>query len=779
MYIEFENILRSAFNDGINLFLGAGFSLLSKDKSGCFLPTGNGLRDELSKKFKIDTPFSLSQISSLLQATNKTEYYDYLKNRFSVESYSDLYHNLFNINIKTIYTTNIDNLIFQIYQSKNNDVKYIHDQFHNGPVSDEQGINYMPLHGCVAYEESNYVFDVAALANIYSEVPHIWNSLIRDMELRPTIFIGYGFNDSSVIQAVTSQRSFRNTRKDMWIVLHQSEYANFYKAMGFHVIEADIEQFLKYLDTFIFKGRTLKRMGKNKVEYLKPYLVPRNIQEIDVQRPIRDFYGGSSPYWCDIMSNHLYKTNYFTLIMNSVMEVGAHTLIVGAPVAGKTTLLMQVAYNMPNNFGEKFYFDILTKERAEFILKIVGTDRVTIFINNLADSIEAVGVLLQKNNIKIVGAERSHNYGIVSHLIDESRFNIINVSILSDFDLQGLFNALPPSIRAEKLHMENRIDNYAKDSLFEFVIRNVNYHNIKDRYRDAILKMEKEDYHLAEFLVLCAYMHSSHIPLSFEMAYSYFNGKYENVNFNDIFTMRSDASDIIHDYIPKIRDKNYETMDYYYPRSRYIAEVILNSCSSYILKEVLSDVLNYIPKFQICDYHIFRKFAFDKLIISKAFKNVEEGQLFYENAFVYDDKNPYVLQQGALYLAQKKCYEKAFEWIDQALSMTDDKYFSIRNSHAIILFNANINKIGNNSRIELDKSMSILKNCMNADKRKRFHALTYGLQALKYFEKYPDQVAVSYLEQALTWLKVERLHCDWDINLKRILNEISCVLSSI
>lgn len=111
--------------------------------------------------------------------------------------------------------------------------------------------------------------------------------------------------------------------------------------------------------------------------------------------------------------------------------------------------------------------------------------------------------------------------------------------------------------------------------------------------------------------------------------------------------------------------------------------------------------------------------------------------------------------------------------------MTDDKYFSIRNSHAIILFNANITKIGHNSRIELDKSMAILKNCMNADKRKRFHAQTYGSQALKYFEKYPDQVAVSYLEQALTWLKNERQHCDWDINLKKTLNEISYVLSSI
>lgn len=777
MKIEFENILKSAFVNGINLFVGAGFSLLSKDKFGRYLPTGNTLRDELSEIFHLSKTYSLSQMSSLLNATNKPKFYDYLKNRFQVDSFDSRYYNLFHVNIKSIYTTNIDDLIFQIYQSKNNDNKYIHDQFHNGPVGDEQGINYMPLHGCVSFDDSNYIFDVAALANVYSEISHIWSSLIRDMELRPTIFIGYGFNDYSVIQAVTSQQSFRNTRKDMWIVLNQSEYVEFYKAMGFHIIEADIEKFLKYLETIASK-KSKTRMSHNRVEFLKPYFVPRSIQEIDVQRPIRDFYAGSSPYWCDIMSNQLYKTHYVTSIIDSIMADRVHTLIVGAPVTGKTTLLMQVAYNI-NNVGEKFYFDILTKERAEFISKIIGNDKVIIFINNIADSIEAVGVLLKRSNIKIVGAERSHNYGIVSHLIDESRFTIINVSILSDYDLQGLYNALPPSIRTERLRIENKLDNYAKDSIFEFVIRNVNYQNIRERYGDAILKIEKEDYPLAEFLVLCAYMHSSHIPLSSEMAYAYFNGIYEDVEFKDIFEMRSDASDIIHDYIPINSDKNYDTMDYYYPRSRYIAEVILKACSSNILKRVLCNVLKYIPKFQICNYHIFRKYAFDKLIISKAFKKTDEGKQFYEDAYIYDDKNPYILQQGALYLAQKNCYDKAFEWIDRALSMTDDKYFSIRNSHAIILFNANINKIGTNSRAELDKSMSILKNCMSADKRKRFHAQTYGIQALKYFEKYPDQIAISYLEQAQVWLRNERQNCDWDMNLKNTLNEITSVLASV
>lgn len=121
-------------------------------------------------------------------------------------------------------------------------------------------------------------------------------------------------------------------------------------------------------------------------------------------------------------------------------------------------------------------------------------------------------------------------------------------------------------------------------------------------------------------------------------------------------------------------------------------------------------IINNIPSIRIVNYNIFRKYAFDKNITLKAFENVEEGREFYKQVYIYDNENPYVLQQGALYLAQKKDYDTAFEWIDRAITMTDDKYFSIRNSHAIILFSANINYSNPDSRTELDKSMSILEN---------------------------------------------------------------------
>ena len=431
---------------------------------------------------------------------------------------------------------------------------------------------------------------------------------------------------------------------------------------------------------------------------------------------------------------------------------------------------MQVAHDT-HDLGLKLYFDYLSESKAIYITKLIGERQAIIFIDNLYESIDALPII-NKPNIKIVGAERSHNYGIISHLLDEKQYSVINITTLSDQDTQGIYNSLPSSIRGAVLRRESELDLYGKDSIFEFVIRNITSQNIKERYKTALQALENNDPDLAEFLVLCGYMHSCRIPLSSEMAHSYFEG----YDYDDIFLMKSDAEDIIKDYIP--HDNNFAHMDYYYPRSVYIAEVIIDSCSKVILKRVMNNTLKYVPSYIICNYKSFRKYAFDKVIVSRAFENWEEGQEFYEKAFLYDSYNPYVLQQGALYLAQKKQYEQAFIWIDRALSMTDDKYFSIRNSHAIILFNANINKNDDGVRSELDRSMRILERCMKADARKRFHANTYGNQAIKYYERFQDNKSLEYLNQALEWLNREADNSAWDLDTRKIRDQVKNIILS-
>jgi hypothetical protein len=768
--IENQNSLEHALYQGINLFVGAGFSILAKDETGRALPLGCKLAEELAEYFGKPKYYPLPQLCSILTSTVEESFYDYLTNRFTVKYVDPLYYNLQKINIKSVYTTNIDNLIFEIY--KNVPGVFINNLGTDGKTTDKNSIDYLGLHGSIVTFPHKYIFDVGSLATIFSDAPRIWSLLAQSLEQHPTIFVGYGFNDNSVLQTLLSQQTFTNARKDIWVVLRNEDqqYAEYYQSLGFHIIKADIKGFLEYVGTITNAG-VKQNFDKDRYELLKPFLVPHNNHEVKVQRPIKEFYEGSSPFWCDILSGQICRTHHLANIENCIYGKGKNTVIIGAPVSGKSTLLMQAAKEC-NGIGMKLYFDNLTQSRAKYIAKLIDKEKAVVFIDNLYDSIDAIKEL-EKDNIKIVCSDRSHYYGIISNLIDEEKYIVYNVTALSDQDLQSIFNSVPESIRKNSLVKETEGTQYDKDTLFEFVSRNVNKKNVKERYITALRDLESKDPDLAEFLVLCAYMHSCHVPLPFEVAYDYF----DDFNAEAVFSMKDDVSDIIKDYIPE--DGSYENMNYYYPRSRYIADVIVDACSSDLLSRVLNGVLDKVPYPHICDYKTFHKYAFDKNVALKAFANWRNGKAFYEKAFIYDNRNPYVLQQGALYLSQKRKYDDAFAWIDRAISMTDDKYFSIRNSHAVILFNANIEKNDGNVREQLDKSMQILEKCINADSRKRFHARIYASQAILYYKRFNDEKAVSYLKTARSWLEKIVKSNTWDDESEKVLAKLNKMITQL
>lgn len=109
--------------------------------------------------------------------------------------------------------------------------------------------------------------------------------------------------------------------------------------------------------------------------------------------------------------------------------------------------------------------------------------------------------------------------------------------------------------------------------------------------------------------------------------------------------------------------------------------------------------------------------------------------------------------------------------------MTNNKQFSIRNSHAIILFDANYDIDSLEAEKQLDQSMDILSQCVNSDLRRTFHAITYADQAVKYYHKYGTEKAISYLKQAQSWLNSEREEHKWDRDIRKRLISIEDILA--
>ena len=763
--IDYKETLVQAMKKGLNLFVGAGFSVYAKDSNGVALPVGNQLIKELHENVGAGLN-DLPRYCSVMERRNRSALYNYLTDRFKVKSFDDSYLNLNLINLKGVYTTNIDDLIPHIIEKNPN--RYVNEQNINGDCANEQGVNYLPLHGYVKYPENGYVFSVEKIASIYNQAPRIWSYLSAALEKYPTLFIGYGLNDTGVIESVLSQQTFTNAQKSIWIVLYNpsQDDIDYFEGIGFNIIIADTKEFLDEIPNLDEWLSNREYKTNNIVKIFPSNIIPKDSRGL-TQRPIEEFYRGMPPNWADILRNVIYKTSFYKEIENSVFSK-KHTLIIGAPISGKTTLAMQVGEYI-NFDGVKLMFNDLNSNKAEYIAKIIGKQKALIIVENFSDDVDAFMVLKALPNAKLIGIDRSHYFIIVSHKFNQKDFDIINVTELKDQDIQGIIDAIPEGIRrTEREIKRNREKN--DRAIFEFVIRHVKGQTIKNRYREFIKKLETENPELAEFLVLCAYMHVSRVPLSMEVAYSYFDKSY-----TDVIEMRKQLSD----FLQEDDEEELATInvDGYRPRSSIVADAILEYTSKGMLADVMWNVLKNVNYVSICNYNKFRRWAFDKVLVSRAFPKWKEGKEFYEEAFLFDNRNPYILQQGALYLSAKKQYNEAFDWIDKAKTMTNDRQFSIRNSHAVILFDANYEVSTKEAENLMDKSMEILHKCYNDDKRRTFHAKIYADQALRYFIKYHNEKAKAYLEQAKVWLIDEIKENSWEYELKALLVKVNNTLS--
>jgi hypothetical protein len=130
-------------------------------------------------------------------------------------------------------------------------------------------------------------------------------------------------------------------------------------------------------------------------------------------------------------------------------------------------------------------------------------------------------------------------------------------------------------------------------------------------------------------------------------------------------------------------------------------------------------------------------------------------------------------------MSRRNDHQRAFEVIDEAIAKSGSRNWSIKNSHAIIKFRANIaRKDSADVRKALNESMGSLEQCHSADVRKAFHAMTYADHALRYWKKYRDETAITYLETAKKWLQEESDSDNRIGNVMRLLRQVNNALSS-
>lgn len=770
--IENKNTFLASLKTGISFYLGAGFSVYANDHAPKPLPIGSKLQEELVSEFQMQDYQSLElpQLISILEATRRAELDAYLRKRFTVETFDERYRVIRRLRLKSIFTVNIDNLLQRIFE--HGSPFYLHDITTHGPANSDEAISYIPLHGCVVNAGQQLTFSAIDIASSSSFDPDRWRYLTTVLQRDPIVFWGTKLVDAGVLTALNSRAINGRSHQPKWIVLrdHNPAIEAYFRALGFSIIQAETAELLDFLvanvssrdpGLSVFQKRDIASLfPKNHIP--GPFSVP--------VRPSIEFYAGAEPIWHDIFTGKIPKTRHFDRVLDLVNSK-CNGAVIGIPFSGKTTLMMQIAHELATD-KYKLLFDSITPEQAESIVARLADDPAIIFLDNFSDSLDGYLQLMRESHIQVIGFDRDVNYEVVSHFIDKESIKVVDVTELNDSDLQTIFDKLPTESRVDQLHRPTVATGTAP-SLFEFVEGNLKRPSLRTRIPSMLKNLRKMDEKLFDWLLMFSYVTECRTVVSLDMLWAYLNGTptyhsiRDQVKHLGAMVAEVDTLDLGLDC----------DQDYFQIRSRILSSLVLDNVSGQDLREMMIRFHSQISPYRIVKFDVFRKSAYQSRLTTRAFGNADEGKRFYED--VYNRQpNPYVLQQGAMYLSGKGRFTEAFRWIDQAIGDTSGKIHSIRNTYAMILFRANINASGDEDSIRstLIDSMKILGELYHQDERKNYHVGTFAKQAIEFWERYRDAKSFAYLRDAKDWLDREIAKSPWNNILKYSLNRVNTVL---
>lgn len=755
---ENEELFKSVVSkNGINLFLGAGFSTYAYNADDESLPLGSLICERLIERFEINPKIytTLSKVCRKIKRTQTDAFNLYLREVYKVRNYDEEYTVLPKLPIKNIISTNIDDLIECVYANPSS-TKDISDVHIYGDVQKNNTVPFYKLHGSITYPfNENMSFTPEELNSLFITNNPLFQAVSYKLSSCPTLFWGTSLEDGNISQVINQSKLALGRDLPKWIVIYPGEddyeyLLEEYHDLGFNVIVADTKELLIHLSEMPFVLRT----DDNKYIYRKyREMFPNNfvcneLQKSSMARPINEFFQGAEPQISDVLSSNIVKTAYYPTLQNTIMSNNT-TLITGIPGCGKSTLLLQLAFSN-DLFGRKFWFpNILPGEAERLCTLLKGDTQAIVFVDNLYSNLEAYKIL-KKHNVKLVVAERGINYEYIKTFLNISTKAIVDVSNLNENDVQKICSAMSkPSKTAIEL-----LKNKSNVSLLEIVF--IAYHSVTaiERIKEYIatikdFKDENLKIDLLELYALINYVSYCGVPTTLDMLIFYFYS--EDIKYTDIYYALDKLNGII------VNDSSSDSEDRIVMRSKLFAEMSIRHLPDYIMGKVLVTFFENVSDSIIYRYDIFKKKAYDADITTSAFSK-EEGVSFYNNLIAMN-KSPYIKHQFALFLQRKKDIDEAWRVIDQAYTDCNGKIYTIANTHAIILFEKNINIKCPDHDIPqlkeiLNQSFETLEYCVTKDVRINYHVLIYARNANKYIDRFGiDKYSERYIKNAVYRIK--------------------------
>lgn len=734
LHIDKPEMFKEALSNGINIFAGAGFSKLP-DSHGRCLPAANELCDDICSVFSIPSSrnWDLEQISSLVNLKAKDRFQSYLREKYTVTEYNPLYDTLNEIALNSFITTNIDNIVQCVMDHSKR--FSLHDIAAYGAHKRGSGvITYIPLHGNVKDLTSHLYFGKSELANVDNDNRALFSAMESKLYEAPTLFWGYGFHDHAIERTIV--KVLEKRPKDIWVqCMPGDNNIEYFRTLGCYVIEATTDELFQWIQ------REIKHITVNTEDHdyssIERYFVPSRNQLATVS--LQDYYQYGMTNWYCILSNYAYETSTVNELYENSLK-NKNVIAVGIPFSGKTTILMQLAAKSQEDI--KLVVEGITIEEATRIINVLDGVNCLVFIEECCEDAYVTKLFMEQKNIRVMGFTNDYTFESAKHIWDGVTYNKEYIDELELDDAQRIYQNIPPNIRENTFTY--KLDKNEKYSMLEFLGQNIQGVVTEKRVKELLRRIKKSSWDAFQVVALATYLSSNESALSVDVLFSYF----DLTHYEQVQRLIDAAQGYLASYNIALLNDALD-QDYYSLRSNmfaYIANQILQKDFKREYGSVIRRFVFEVSPYKVYHYYIFKRSAYDAKLFIKLFR--EEAHDLYEYLVRYDD-GAYSLQQWALYKAYLGDYSGAFADIDRAISMSPFN-FSIRNSRAIILFEANKDKEGSLALDGLKEAMDTLQRCFTSDKRKVYHAQKYAEFALYYSQILGIPV---YLDQAHEWLE--------------------------
>lgn len=447
------------------LLLGAGASRDSTNRFGP-LPLAADLQKELAKVTSVPADkYSLQRLYSSLSEAEKKEH---IRDRLSGCAPGETVNTLKAYYWKRIFTLNADDTLNVAYEKYAMQTpKFLH---FSDPYEDFQTRSDVPiinLHGSVLRHDDGYVFSYQEYARI-TKGQNPWMVILSNsIRSEPVIIAGASLEESD-IEYYLSFRSETTARDDFPPSIFVSSDVN--RLSASLCDEHNLIQFSGYSSDFFayLRGKIpnpprIEEQASFGVSGVLPDAVSRSARmHFDADFELvpyleegasssNKFYYGQPPTWNDLAAKLDVPRSESATLLHSAPEDGEPgrqlTVLFGPTGCGKTTILKRVAYNLAS---KGIHHVLWTSELARLSRTTASTldmidGSVALIVDNLADHAQAISDVLsmsEKEDVFIIGAERSYREEYLVKTFGSGGFSGVNVGPLTQLDVKRLVDIL-------------------------------------------------------------------------------------------------------------------------------------------------------------------------------------------------------------------------------------------------------------------------------------------------------------------------------------------------